>query len=156
VTAGNRRGFSLPYVPIVVVLVVVAFLVIRYHWWWLGVAVGLVFAAFIVSATVNSRRGAPRNAYSDALMGPLYGLYHVRTIEESAAGGYSYDIVPTFWERYNLEEQRTIIGAMRRALVDPDIDFSEVLPNLRFTNDEIRQHLKVTLKRLLPEEEETP
>jgi hypothetical protein len=79
---------------------------------------------------------------------PIYGLFHIRRIEESARGGYLYDIVPDFRERFRKDEQDTIVRAIEEALADPELDLTNVLPDLPFGQEEIRKHLEVTLKRL--------
>jgi hypothetical protein len=75
-------------------------------------------------------------------------LYHIKNIEQSSEGGYPYDIVPKFTENYTPEQQSQITGAMETAISDVNIDLTNVLPNLRFDNEQIRIHLKATLKRL--------
>jgi hypothetical protein len=79
---------------------------------------------------------------------PLYGLYHIETIDQSSQGGYLYDIVPGFNDQFDQTLQAEMLDAIEQALRDSDFDFEASLPNLPFNNDDIRKHLSETLKRL--------
>ena len=43
---------------------------------------------------------------------PLYGLYHIDTIDESSQGGYLYDMVPGFDEKFDGTLQAEIVAAI--------------------------------------------
>jgi hypothetical protein len=131
----------------VVAIALAILLAYRFSWWWLAVPVAAYFAIVITSIVVG-RRDRERDRLFKLLAIPLYGLYHIESIEQSSEGGYSYDIIPKFAENYTPEQQSQITTAMETAIADPDIDLTKVFPNLRFDNDQIRTHLKETLKRI--------
>ena len=79
---------------------------------------------------------------------PAYGLYHIKTLEQSSEGGYLYDIVPDFKKQYNRDERQSIVRAIEEALANPDFDYKEILPDLPFEDEDIKTHLKATLNRL--------
>lgn len=126
---------------------VCVFLAIRYSGWWISIPI-VLFLALTATCIIGGRVDKKHKTEQlKVLSYPLYGLYHMDRIEQSAEGGYSYDIVPDF-KSYKPQLQQEILKAMHGALSDPDIDFSEILPNLPFDDAEIKMHLSVTLKRL--------
>ena len=145
---GNRKGWSLPIILIVIFIGLIVFLIYRYGWWWLGIPPALYFAVAIISIVIRGRKDPEREKFLRRLRLPLYGLYHIRNIEQSSTGEYIYDIVPGFTDDYSAEEQDEIMKSMEEAIADTAMDFSEALPNLRFDDDDIRQHLRETLRRL--------
>lgn len=126
-------------------IAVTAVLVYRFGWLWIGLPIAACLGVAVASVVIHHKR---EKRLFRSLAVPLYGLYHMRSVEESSTGGYPYDIVPDFYSRYNKGEQDRIVGAMRRALSDPDIDLTRALPNLPFDDDQIRAHLWETLTRL--------
>jgi hypothetical protein len=90
------------------------------------------------------------NAPSNVLLWlrfPTYGLYHIASLAESAAGGYPYDIVPTFRERFTPAEQQQIVSALEWAIAHPDLDWTDVLPNLPSSAFN-RSHCELTRARI--------
>jgi len=144
----NRKGWSLPIILILIFIGLVIFLIYRYGWWWLAIPPALCFAAAIASAVIRGRKDPEREKFLQCLRLPLYGLFHIENIEQSSTGGYLYDIVPGFRDKYSPEEQDGIMKSMETAIADTNIDFSEVLPQIPFSDDNIRQHLSETLRRL--------
>ena len=144
----NRKGFFLPLIGILILICAIVFLIYRYSGWWLGILFALYFAAVIASIVIRGRKGPEREKFLRLLRIPLYGLYHIENIEQSSSGGYLYDIVPEFTDKYNLEEQSEIMKAIEEAINDTTLDLSEALPNISFCDDDIRQHLRETLRRL--------
>jgi hypothetical protein len=144
----NRKGFSLPIIWILIFIGLIVFLIYRYGWWWLGILPALFFAVAIASIVIRGRKDPEREKFLQRLRLPLYGLYHIRNIEQSSTGDYLYDIVPGFRDDYSAEEQDEIMKSMEAAIADTATDFSEALPNLGFDDDDIRQHLRETLRRL--------
>ena len=149
---GNRRGFSLPIMWILVAIGLIVFLIWRYGWWWLGILPAVFFVVAIASIVIHRRRDPEREKILRSLRIPLYGLYHIRSIEQSSKGGYLYDIVPEFRYVYSPEEQDEILKSIEAAISETNIDFSEALPSLPFDNDDIRRHLRETLRRLREQE----
>ena len=84
---------------------------------------------------------------------PLYGLFHIATLEESSRGGYLYDMVPGFGEQHTEVEQERILAAIEEALANPGLDLEGVLPNIPYRDEEIREHLRATLRRLRESQE---
>lgn len=146
--SSDQKEWSLPIVWILLVIGVVVFLAYRYGWWWLGVAVALYFGIAIVSILVRGFMDRRKEGWLQSLRLPLYGLYHIENLEQSSKGGYLYDIVPGFEDKYKEKEQDEIIQSIERAIEEANIDFNEVLPNLPFSREEINFHLKETLKGL--------
>ena len=144
----GRKGWSLPITWILVLIGLVAFLVYRYGWWWLGILPAFCLAIAIVSVVIRGRKDPEREKLLQRLRIPLYGLYHIDNIELSSKGGYLYDIVPGFRDRYSPQEQNEIIKSMEAAMADPAVDFSEALPGIPFDDDHVREHLRQTLRRL--------
>lgn len=145
---GNQKGWSLPLTWILVLAIALAILLAyRFSWWWLAVPVGAYLVVAITSVIVR-RKNREQDQLFKLLVIPLYGLYHIKSIGESSEGGYSYDIVPRFTENYTPEQQSQITSAIETAISDPDMDLTKVLPNLPFDNDQIRMHLKETLRRI--------
>ena len=143
----SQRSFSLPLTWIPVVIGLTLLLVWRFGWWWLGLPVAAVLAVAVISVVVHRKTDIRKQEALKPLVDPLYGLFHIESIDESATGGYLYDIVPDFKTSYTPRQQERIIGAMELAISDPDIDLSQVLPDIPFSNADIRQHLAMTLKR---------
>ena len=121
----NRRGFSLPITWILIAICIVVSLVFQYGWWWLGILFAALFAVFIAIVVIGGRIDAARkssNMENDSekekllqtLRTVLYGLYHIRHIEQSSTGGYLYDIVPEFTEQYSPEEQERAKQEIRK------------------------------------------
>jgi len=79
---------------------------------------------------------------------PCYGLYHIGSLAESEAGGYAYDIVPTFASRFSAAEQQHIRSALDEAMGSSSIDWEAILPDLPGSDDFKRQHLRLTWARL--------
>jgi hypothetical protein len=123
-------------------------LVYRFGWWWLGALVALYIAIAVTSIIVRGRRGSKDEKLLRTLRIPLYGLYHIRDIEQSATGEYIYDIVPTFKERYSPAQQDDIVKAIEIAIADRDLDLEDALPHLPFGREDIVIHLEHTLRRL--------
>ena len=144
----NRKGWSLPIIWILIFIGLIVFLMYRYGWWWLGIPPALFFAVVIASIVIRGRKDPEREKFLQRLRLPLYGLFHIENIEQSSTGDYLYDIVPGFTDEYSSEEQEEIMKSMEAAIADTDMDFSEALPNLGFDDDDIRQHLRETLRRL--------
>jgi hypothetical protein len=145
---GNRKGFSLPIIWILIFIGLIVFLICRYGWWWLGIPPALFFAVAFASVVIRGREDPEKEKFLRRLRLPLYGLYHIRNIEQSSTGEYIYDIVPGFTDEHNPQEQDEIMKSMEEAIADTAMDFSEALPNLPFDDDDIRQHLRETLRRL--------
>jgi hypothetical protein len=80
---------------------------------------------------------------------PAYGLYHLRSLEDSARGGYAYDLVPTFSERFDAESQQCILAALVWAMECDHLDWEAVLPQLPHSDDFRRQHCRITRERIL-------
>jgi hypothetical protein len=145
---GSQKGWSLPLTWILVLAIALAILLAyRFSWWWLAVPAA-VYIAIAITSVVVRRKNIEQDKLFRLLVIPLYGLNHIKSIEESSEGGYSYDIVPKFTENYTPEQQSQITDAMETAIADSDIDLTKVMPNLPFDNDQIRTHLKETLKRI--------
>ena len=144
----TERSFSLPLTWIPVVIGLSILLVWRFGWWWIGLPVAAVLAVAAISVLVHSKTDLSKQEALRPLVYPMYGLYHIKSIEQSATGGYLYDIVPDFKTSYTPRQQERIIRAIELAISDPDIDLSQVLPDIPFSNADIRQHLTLTLKRL--------
>jgi hypothetical protein len=144
----NRKGWSLPIIGILIFIGLIVFLMYRYGWWWLGIPPALFFAIAITSIVIRGRKDPEREQFLRRLRLPLYGLFHIENIEQSSTGDYLYDIVPEFTDKYSPEEQDEIMKTMEAAIDDTDMDFSKALPNLGFDGDDIRQHLRETLRRL--------
>ncbi|MDH4240603.1 MAG: hypothetical protein OEW48_13665 [Phycisphaerae bacterium] len=144
----NRKGWSLPIIWTLLFIGLIVFLIHKYGWWWLVIPPALFFAVAIASIVIRGRKGLEREKFLQYLRLPLYGLYHINNIEQSSTGDYLYDIVPEFRDEYSVEEQDEIIKSMEAAITDNSMDFSEALPKLPFDDDDIRQHLRATLKRL--------
>ena len=87
----------------------VAFLIYRYGWWWLGILPAFYLAIAIASVVIRGGKDPEREEFLQRLRLPLYGLYHIDNIELSSEGGYLYDIVPGFIDKYSPEEQNEII-----------------------------------------------
>ena len=126
----------------------VAFLIYRYGWWWLGILPAFCLAMAIASVVIRGRKDPEREKFLRRLRLPLYGLYHIDSIEQSSKGGYLYDIVPGFGDEHSPQEQDEIIKSMEAAIADATMDFSEALPRIPFDDDDIREHLRQTLRRL--------
>jgi hypothetical protein len=148
----THRGWSLPITWIPVFIGLTLLLVYRYGWWWLGVPVVLYSAIAVISLGFRRKADAHKEGLLKVLQHPLYGLFHMESIEQSATGGYLYDIVPGFRENYDSRVQHEIMKAIELAISDPDIDFSQTLPGLPFNNADIKKHLAETLKRLKAQE----
>ena len=146
--AGNRKGWSVPIIWILIFIGLIAYLIYRYDWWWLSIPPALCFVIALVSAVIRRRKNPEREKFLRCIRLPLYGLFHIENIEQSSTGGYLYDIVPEFTNKYSQEKQDEIIKSMEEAIAETNIDFSEALPNIPFNDDDIRQHLKETLRRL--------
>ena len=101
-----------------------------------------------MSIIIRGRKDPEREKFLQCIRLPLYGLFHIENIEQSSTGGYLYDIVPGFRDNYSPEEQDEIMKSMEAAIADTTMDFSETLPELPFDDDDIRQHLRETLRRL--------
>lgn len=144
----NRKGWSLPVILILIFIGLIVFLIYRYGWWWLGIPPALYFVVAIVSIIIRGRKDPEREKFLQCIRLPLYGLFHIENIEQSSTGGYLYDIVPGFRDNYSPEEQDEIMKSMEAAIADTTMDFSETLPELPFDDDDIRQHLRETLRRL--------
>ena len=144
----HQTEWSLPITWILVLVGIAAFLGVRYGWWWFGIAGAAYLAVAIASVVIRGRKDSEKEARLKNLQIPLYGLFHIESIEQSSTGGYLYDIVPDFNDAYDSTQKRDIIASMEAAISDPDLDFSEIIPDLPFSNDEIRMHLEETLKRL--------
>jgi hypothetical protein len=144
----NQKGWSLPIILILIFIGLIVFLMCRYGWWWLGIPPALFFAVAIASIVIRGRKDPEREKFLQRLRLPLYGLFHIENIEQSSTGDYLYDIVPGFADEYSVEEQEEIMKTMETAIADTTVDFSEALPNLPFDDDDIRQHLRETLRRL--------
>ena len=144
----SQTEWSLPITWILLLAGISIFLGARYGWWWLGIFGAVYLAVAIASVAIRGRKDSEKKALLKTLQLPLYGLFHIESIEQSSIGGYLYDIVPDFEHTYDATQQREIITSMEAAISDPDLDFSEVVPDSPFSNDEIRTHLEETLKRL--------
>jgi hypothetical protein len=144
----TERRFSLPltWIPVVVGLTIL--LVWRFGWWWLGLPVAVYSTVAIVSVVVHRKTDLRKQEALKPLAAPLYGLFHIESIEQSATGGYLYDIVPDFKTGYTPQQQARTIRAIEMAISDPDIDFSQLLPDIPFGDEDIKQHLANTLERL--------
>ena len=155
---GNRKGFSLPIIGILILIALIAFLIYRYGWWWLAIPPALFSTVAIGSIVIRGRKDPERERFLRRLRLALYGLYHIENIEQSSTGGYLYDIVPEFTDNYSQQEQDEIIKSIDAAMMDPAMDFSEALPEIPFGDDDIRRHLRETLRRLkeqLDQQEDT-
>lgn len=146
--SSNQKGWSLPIILILIFIGLIVFLMCRYGWWWLGILPASFFAIAISSIVIRGRKDPEREKFLQRLRLPLYGLFHINNIEQSSTGDYLYDIVPGFADEYSAEEQDEIMKTMEAAIADTTIDFSEALPNIPFNDDDIRQHLRETLRRL--------
>ena len=144
----SQTEWSLPIMWTLLLVGIATFLGARYGWWWLGIFGAVYLAVAIASVVIRGRKDPEKKALLETLQIPLYGLFHIESIEQSSIGGYLYDIVPNFKDTYDTTQQREIIKSMEAAISDPDLDFSEVVSDLPFSNDEIRTHLEETLKRL--------
>ena len=80
---------------------------------------------------------------------PAYGLYYVDSLEQSARGDYSCDIVPTFHSRFDAAAQQSILKALAWAAEGDVFDWEEVLPGLPHSGDFKRQHCRITRDRIL-------
>jgi hypothetical protein len=83
----------------------------------------LCAAAVIVSVVLHRKADTDKEELLRALRYPLYGLFHMDSIEQSSTGGYLYDIVPGFRENYKPRLQSEIMEAMELAISDPHMDF---------------------------------
>lgn len=72
---------------------------------------------------------------------PAYGLYHLESLEQSAAGNYCYDIVPTFGTAFNASGQYSIIAALNWALECDTLDWKDILPELPHSDGFMRSAL---------------
>ena len=89
------------------------------------------------------------NEHAAWLRYPAYGLYHLDSLQQSASGGYLYDIVPTFETQFDAAAQQSILTALKWALDSDTLPWEEILPGLPQSDDFKRQHFRITHERLL-------
>ena len=91
-----------------------------------------------------------RDRIIEKLVYPLYGLFHIHKDcpELSTRGGYLYDIVPDLQRPGKEDLLAEMVEVLELGLADPDIDLTEIIPDLSRSEEEIRFHLTETLKRL--------
>lgn len=78
-----------------------------------------------------------------------YGLYHIQSLEESREGGYLYDVLDDFNQQLVEGNLHKVIESLKWALKRESMDWEEILPNLPHTDLFKRQHLEITLARLV-------
>jgi hypothetical protein len=78
-----------------------------------------------------------------------YSLYHIESLEDSKEGGYLYDVVPINRSQLEDDTLRNIAEAIERALGCETLNWEEILPNLPHTDLIKREHLEITLDRLV-------
>jgi len=87
--------------------------------------------------------------YSAWLRYPAYGLFHLDSLEQSAHGGYLYDIVPTFNSRFDAAAQQSILAALAWATDCNAMHWDEVLPGIPHSDVFKREHCRITRDRIL-------
>lgn len=70
---------------------------------------------------------------------PLYKLYYIKgSLDEF---DFKENFMADFKREYNLEQIHHIYHAVHWAFENPNYNFRELLPDLRFTNEEIYRYL---------------
>jgi hypothetical protein len=77
---------------------------------------------------------------------PLYGLYHLDTLE--GYEGLSRQQIESFREEYTEELRSEIIQSLRWARSHPDVDLTQILPDLPFSNANIHFYASKVLASL--------
>lgn len=80
---------------------------------------------------------------------PCYGLYHLNSLAESEAGGYLYDIVPTFESAFSAADRARILDALAWAESAINLDWERILPDMPHPEAFKRRHLAITRQRLM-------